>query len=136
MTISITDEEWEKLSPENFETAALLRAVDVVDDLRNHLNDGEDCGAPRLRTDMLRLHQLAVAVINEGARSQFAELFDFVGELEDQVRGMTTLLEQVQETFSQLTMLYPERLFYADRDEGSRFGPTGLGLPPLHMGNT
>ena len=117
MTINITDEEWEKLSPENFETSALLRAVDAVDDLRNHLNDGEGGSPPQLRTDLLRLHQLAMAVINEGARSKVAELFDFSGELEDQVCDMMTLLEQVQETLSRLTMLYPERLFYADRDD-------------------
>lgn len=30
MAINITDEEWEELSPENFETAAFLRAVDAV----------------------------------------------------------------------------------------------------------
>ena len=117
MTISITDEEWEELSPKNFETAALLRAVDAVDDLRKHLNDGEGGSPPQLRTDLLRLHKLAMAVINEGARSKVAELFDFAGELEDQMLGMMTLLEQVQKTLSQLTMLYPERLFYADRDD-------------------
>lgn len=31
MTARITDEEWDKLSPENFETHSLLRAVDAVD---------------------------------------------------------------------------------------------------------
>lgn len=29
MVVSITDEEWDKLSPENFETHSLLRAVDA-----------------------------------------------------------------------------------------------------------
>lgn len=37
MTISITDEEWDELTPENFDTTALLRAVDAVDELRGHL---------------------------------------------------------------------------------------------------
>jgi hypothetical protein len=52
MTISITDEEWDELSPENFETAALLRAVDAVDVLRCDLNDSEHGGPPQLRTDL------------------------------------------------------------------------------------
>jgi hypothetical protein len=34
MTARITDAGWDKLSPENFETHSLLRAVDVVDELR------------------------------------------------------------------------------------------------------
>ncbi|TNC93340.1 MAG: hypothetical protein FD119_4092 [Stygiobacter sp.] len=117
MEINITDEEWEELSPENFETAALLRAVDAVDDLRNDLNDGEDGRPPQLRTDLLKLHQLAMAVINQGSRSQVADLFEFAVDLEDQVLGMMTALEQVQETLSQLTALYPESLSYADLDD-------------------
>jgi hypothetical protein len=38
MATSIPDEEWDEVSPENFETAALLRAVDAVDELRGDLN--------------------------------------------------------------------------------------------------
>lgn len=90
MAINITDEEWEELSPENFETAALLRAVDAVDDLRTDLNDGEDGRPPQ---------------------------FEFAVDLKDQVLGMISSLEQVQETLSQLTALYPESLSYANLDD-------------------
>jgi len=31
MAISITDEEWDALAPENFDTTALLRTVDAID---------------------------------------------------------------------------------------------------------
>ncbi|RMS50081.1 hypothetical protein ALP66_05059, partial [Pseudomonas amygdali pv. photiniae] len=41
MPISSTDEEWDELVPENFDTTALLRAVDAVDVLREDLNDRE-----------------------------------------------------------------------------------------------
>lgn len=34
MAARITDDEWDKLSPESFETHSLLRAVDAVDELR------------------------------------------------------------------------------------------------------
>ncbi|VVQ17469.1 hypothetical protein PS938_04424 [Pseudomonas fluorescens] len=70
---TISNEKWDELSPENFETAALLRAVDAVDDLRNDLNDSEDSRPPQLRTDLLKLHQLAMAVFNEGSHSQAAD---------------------------------------------------------------
>lgn len=117
MSGHITDEEWDKISPENFETATLLKAVDAVDELRCDLNDGEYARPPQIRTDLLRLHQLAMAVINEGSRSQVSDLFELATDLEDQVLGMMTELEKVQETLSQLTSLYPESLFYDDLDD-------------------
>jgi hypothetical protein len=114
MTISITDEEWDGLTPENFDTATLLRAVDAVDELRGDLNDGEDGNPPQLRTGLLKLHQLAMVVFKEGSRSQVADLFEFTVDLEDQVFSMMNALEQVQEILSQLTELCPGSLLYAD----------------------
>jgi hypothetical protein len=114
MTISITDEEWDGLTPENFDTATLLRAVDAVDELRGDLNDGEDGSPPQLRTGLLKLHQLSMVVFNEGSRSQVADLFEFAVDLEDQVFSMMNALEQVQEILSQLTELCPGSLLYAD----------------------
>lgn len=116
MTISITDDEWDELDPENFDTTALLRAVDAVDVLRCDLSDSENGRPPQLRTDLLKLHQLAMAVFNEGSRSQVAGLFDFAVGLQDQVDHLMTSLEQVQETLSQLTVLYPDSLSYDDGD--------------------
>ncbi|WP_233097414.1 MULTISPECIES: hypothetical protein [Pseudomonas] len=44
------------------------------------------------------------------------ELFELAVDLEDQVHSLITSLEQVQETLSQLTTLYPESLSYEDGD--------------------
>ena len=77
MAIRITDEEWDELTPENFATTLLLCAIDAVDEMRNDLNDGEYGTPPQPRTHLLKRHQLAMAVFNEGARSQVAELFEF-----------------------------------------------------------
>lgn len=104
-------------TPENFDTTTLLRAVDAVDELRGNLNDGEDGSPPQLRTDLLKLHQLAMAVFNEGSRSQVADLFEFAVDLEDQVFSMMNAPEQVQETLSQLIELCTESLPYADFDD-------------------
>ena len=116
MAARITDDEGDKLSPENFETHSLLRAVDAVDELRDYLNDGEHATPPRLRTDLLKLHQLAMAVINEGSRSQVADLFELAGDLDEQVSYMMTKLEAVQETLSRLTALHPDSLCYGGVD--------------------
>jgi hypothetical protein len=117
---TITAGEWDELSPDNFDTMTLLHAVDAVDELRGELNDGEDGSPPQLRDDLLKLHQLAMAVINQGSRGRVADLFDLAVELEVQVAGMTTALEQVHETLSRLTALYPESLSYGglDREDG------------------
>ncbi len=98
------------MSPENFDTTTLLRAVDAIDELRGEFNDGEGGSPPQLRDDPLKLHRLAMAVINQGSRSQAADL-------EDQVLGMMTTLEQVQDTLSQLTALHPESLSYGGLDD-------------------
>ncbi len=105
-----------RTAPEHFDTTALLRAVDAVDVLRGDLNDGLDGAPPQLRTDLLKLHQLAMAVFNEGSRGRVAELFEFAVDLQDQVDHLMTSLEQVQETLSRLTALYPESLSYEDCD--------------------
>ena len=97
MAARITDDEWDELTPENFDTTALLHAVDV---LRGDLNDSADGAPPQLRTDLLKLHQLAMAAFNEGSRSRVAELFDLAVDLQDQVDHLMTSLEQVQETLS------------------------------------
>ncbi len=60
---------------------------------------------------------MAMDVINGGARSQVAELFEFAAELEDQVNHLMNSLEQVQDTLSKLTALYPEGLSYAGLDD-------------------
>jgi hypothetical protein len=76
-----------------------------VDELRGDLDDGEDGSPPQLRTDLLKLHQLTMAVFNKGSRSKVADLFEFAVDLEDQVFSMLNALEQVQKTLSQLTDL-------------------------------
>jgi hypothetical protein len=111
----MTEEEWQHLY-ENFETTELLSAVDAVDCLRDDLNDGEGCRPPELRTNPLKLHELAMAVVNNGLRSQASKMFDLAMNLDEQVGHMNEL-EQVQDTLAKLVALYPESLSYADLDD-------------------
>lgn len=110
----MTDEEWQHLY-ENFETTELLDAVDAVDSLRGDLNDGEYGRPAELRTNLLKLHELAMAVVNNGARSHASEMFDLAMDLDEQISHMMTNLEQVQDTLAKLVALYPESL---DSDGG------------------
>jgi hypothetical protein len=57
-----------------------------------------------------------MAVINEGSRSQVADLFELASDLDEQVSYMMTKLEEIQDTLPQLTALYPDSLCYGAMD--------------------
>lgn len=105
----MTSEEWEKLQ-ENFDTAELLSAVGALDELRAFLNDQEKHSPPQIRTHLLKLHQLAMAVVHEGARSKVTELFTLADGLSVQFYQMLEFLEQINCTLDTLTALCPEIL--------------------------
>ena len=98
---------------ENFETTTLLDAVDHLDRLRSELADDEDFRPPTIRQDLLRLHQLAMDVVNSGYLSKGEELFNLAFDLEDQVFGLMENLEAIQDTLSALTRLAPDE----DKDD-------------------
>lgn len=80
---------------ENFETTTLLDAVGHLDRLRAELADDEDFRPPTIRQDLLRLHQLAMEVVNNGYLNKGEELFDLAFELEDQVFDLMENDEEV-----------------------------------------
>lgn len=106
-----TDKEMQNLY-ENFETHDLLDAVDLVDELRDHLNDREDGAPPELRDDLLKLHGLAMAVVNHGDKAKAQALFDLATDLQDQVQDMRRAIEEIEESLDGLCKLYPESLSY------------------------
>lgn len=116
MTGKISDAEWDELVQENFDTTTLLSAVDAVDSMRRELKNGEDGSEPALRTDLLKLHQLAISVFNQDWRSRVAEMFDLAVAVQDQVHDLMNSLRQVERTLGQLTDLYPESLSYPEDD--------------------
>jgi hypothetical protein len=102
----MTAEEWQALY-ENFETQWLLDAVDDVDTLRSHLSDGERYRPPEILDKLLKLHQLAMAVMNNGSRRKADDLFELATELEDEVSEMMEALTRLQDTLAKLTDLRP-----------------------------
>lgn len=115
----MTEEEWQKLY-ENFETTWLLDAVDHLDELRAYLGDGSPLEAPEIRTDLLKLHSLAMEVVNNGSQSRLQEMIDLAFDLEDQTSDMMAALEKIQEVIQQLINLLPEAAEFDDDDEIDR----------------
>ncbi len=108
----MTEAEWENLY-ENFDTTWLLSAVDHVDKLRGHLAD-DGLKPPDIRIDLLRLHQLAMAVVNNRQTGKAQKFFDLAYELESQVFDMLESLEYVYEKLGELTELSPDSLAFDD----------------------
>ena len=111
---SMTESELRNLA-ENFDTLSLSKAVDQIDVLRGHLNDRDVLAPPEIRGSILKLHGLAMDVINKGFVGRAPELFDLANDVEDQIFEMMEALRGVQETLDKLTALCPEDL--DDTDE-------------------
>ena len=97
----MTDEQWQNLHG-NYETRWLLQAVDQVDTLRTHLADGEHWQPPQIRTDLLKLHGMAMDVVNNGWDSQLGDMSELALELEEQAFEMMESLEAIYQALSKL----------------------------------
>ena len=91
-----------------FDTSALLRAVDDLDLMREHL-DGDGYKPPEMRDDLLRLHQLAMRVVNEGWTDPATteDMFDLAADLEHRVDDLSEALDRMRETIGALAALAP-----------------------------
>ena len=109
----ITDKELEALQ-NGFDTLSLVHAVDELDKMRGHLNDREHYNPPEIRNDILKLHDLAMDVVNHGLKGRGSALFDLASEIKDQLSDLSEALEKIQDTIGKLTDLYPESLTRGD----------------------
>ncbi len=92
-----------------FDTSALLRAVDDLDAMRDHL-DGDGHAPPVMRGDILRLHQLAMRVVNEGSTNPATheEMFDLADDLEYRIDDLSDALDRMRITIKALARLSPD----------------------------
>ena len=109
----MTDEEWQHLY-ENFETMDLLDAVSHIDAARSSLGDGPNFEPPELRTNLLKLHQMAMDVVNNGWTDKAYDMFMLAEDLDSEVFQTIENLEAVSKILSRLTDLFPESLTYGD----------------------
>ena len=112
----MTEDERQKLH-ENFDTYWLLSAVDQLDKVRGYLAGPDGWKPPEIRSDLLKLHQMAMDVVNKGWTDQAREFFELAHDLGVQVFDMVEALEYIQETLDKLTALYPESLLLYDDDD-------------------
>jgi hypothetical protein len=124
----ITDKELEALQ-DGFDTVSLIQAVDELDQMRGHLNDRAHHNPPEIRNDILKLHDLAMDVVNHGMKGRAPALFELVIEIEDELSDLSTALENIQETIAKLIDLQPESLQGEDLNPMSRYVPLP-GLTP------
>lgn len=109
----ITDKELEALQ-DGFDTCSLIHAIDELDKMRGHLNDREHHNPSEIRNDILKLHDLAMDVVNHGVTSRAQALFELAIEIEDQLSDLSEALEKVKDTIGRLTDLSPESLQWGD----------------------
>ena len=105
----ITDKELEALQ-DGFDTVSLIQAVDELDQMRGHLNDRAHHNPPEIRNDILKLHDLAMDVVNHGMKDRAPALFELAIEIEDQLSDLGTALDNIQETIAKLIDLQPKSL--------------------------
>lgn len=75
---------------------------------------GTTTSPPEIRNDLLKLHGLAMDVVNEGVADRAQALFHLAFEIEDQLSDLSEALENIQETIAKLTDLQPESLQWGD----------------------
>jgi hypothetical protein len=99
---------------ENFTSSWLLDAVKEVDTLRDYFTDRDGPRPPEIRETILRLHALALEVVNRGHKSRAREFFDLAVDLDDEFVEAAASLERIQRTVAKLADLYPESLHNED----------------------
>ena len=114
--VKIDEDEFNHLM-NNFETTDLLRAVEDIDKARSYLNDRDYGAPPEIRDDLLKLHSVAMDIINNGWMDKTQEMFEMATSLEMEVFDLIEHLQSVLTTLENLTSLYPESLTYASDEE-------------------
>lgn len=91
-----------------FDTGALLRTVDDLDVMRDHLK-GDDYNAPMMRHDLLRLHGLAMSFVNGGRVDPVMaeEMFDLAADLECRIQDLFDALARMLAPIRALQALEP-----------------------------
>lgn len=102
----MTERQWEKLH-RGFDTYRILDAVDQLDSLRYALSD-DGIRPPEIRDKLLKLHGLAMSVVNNGQLSQAREMFDLAFEIDEELIDIEQNVELMRKTTSKLVRLCPD----------------------------
>lgn len=108
--LCITDQDYEDLV-DSFDTSTLLEAVDELDELRSDFADRENGAPMELRDELLKLHQVAMDVVHNGARSKALEMFDLAADIESEMDELIDQLQTLRDTVGSLTDQRPDYLY-------------------------
>jgi hypothetical protein len=80
------------------------------DELRGSFLGSSQDDAPELRSDMLKLHGLAMAVVNNGAAPKAQAMFDLANDVQAEIFSLKESIVKIEKTMNRLMDLYPESL--------------------------
>lgn len=108
--MKLSDEEQSSLQ-ENIDSALLLKAVDDVDKIRQFFGNRDVCQPPQIRDDLLKLHDLAMAVVHYDQFEKAGNLFNLALGLEMELMEVTESLEKVRAIIIHIVEQCPENAF-------------------------
>lgn len=95
---------------EDFDSWDLLDAVDLFDEMRDHLNDQTEYRPPLMRDQLLELHQLAMEAYPGGNKEKLVKLYDSAEDLESIAFDLMMQAEKIHKILEKLTSTEPEDL--------------------------
>lgn len=95
---------------DEFDTWDLLDAVDLFDQMRDHLNDRDEYRPPLMRDRLLELHQLAMDAYPNGDQKKLTQLYATAEDLESIAFDLMMQAEKIHEILEKLTRTEPEGL--------------------------
>ena len=101
---------------DEFDTTELLEAVDSLDTIRGILADGDHLEPPQIRTDLLKLHGLAMDVFNRGHPVD-EEMTTLAWDIESQIDEIVEAADRIQKTLTELVQVFPEDGFDDDDED-------------------
>ncbi len=88
---------------ENFESHDILDAVDHLDEVRPIISD-DDFRPPEIRIKLLKLHKVAMELINTGSedKKKLDQLLEMAREIDDEIFDCLENLEKINTTITKL----------------------------------
>ena len=105
---------------DEYDTTRLLVAVDELDHIRNVVADGDNLEPPEVRDQLLKLHGIAMAVINAGhplPTDGEEGLLELAWGIESVVGEINEAAETILDTLGELVRLCPDEEDLEDEEE-------------------
>ena len=105
---------------DEYDTTKLLVAVDELDHIRNVVADGDNLEPPEVRDQLLKLHGITMAVVNEGhplSTDGEEGLLELAWEIESVVGEINDAADKILEAVGELIRLCPDEEDLEDEED-------------------